>query len=61
MVGRTHRNWLARMAFASISSVRGYRTIMLPGEVRWECCKVVMARKDSRDSSWQTGKLVLVC
>jgi hypothetical protein len=38
LVIRAHRNWLARLAFASISVAQGHRIVVLPDTICWKCC-----------------------
>lgn len=42
MVVRAHRNWLARLAFASISVAKGNRTVVLPEIICWKCCTLAI-------------------
>lgn len=44
MVVRAHRNWLARLAFASVSVAQGYRTVVLPDSICWKCCTLSFNR-----------------
>jgi hypothetical protein len=58
LVIRAHGNWLARLAFTVLSVNRGVRTIVLPNDVCWACCKTSMegAQGDS-----MTDLLFLIC
>jgi hypothetical protein len=42
LVIRAHHNWLARLAFASISLAQGYRTVVLPDAICWKCCTLAV-------------------
>ena len=39
MIVRSHNNWLARFAFNALSLSQGYRVVVLPSEVCWNCCR----------------------
>jgi hypothetical protein len=58
LVIRAHENWLARLAFTVLSVNRGVRTIVLPNDVCWACCKTSM--EDAQGDS-KTDLLFLVC
>jgi hypothetical protein len=58
LVIRAHENWLARIAFTVLSVNRGVRTIVLPNDVCWACCKTSM--EDAQGDS-KTDLMFLVC
>jgi hypothetical protein len=57
LVVRAHQNWLARLAFTVMSVSRGRRTLVLPAEVCWHCCKSALEGSQREDAS----SSILIC
>jgi hypothetical protein len=57
LVVRAHQNWLARLAFTVMSVSRGRRTLVLPADVCWYCCKNSLENTQRRDAS----SSILIC
>jgi hypothetical protein len=57
LVVRAHQNWLARLAFTVMSISRGRRTLVLPAEVCWHCCKSALEGSQREDAS----SSILIC
>jgi len=57
LVIRAHGNWIARLAFTVLSVNRGVKTIVLPNDVCWGCCKASI-EDGPRDAK---SNLFLIC
>jgi hypothetical protein len=58
LVIRAHENWLARLAFTVLSVNRGVRTIVLPNDVCWTCCKTSI---ENVQGDTEADLLFLIC
>ncbi|KIN03218.1 hypothetical protein OIDMADRAFT_119365 [Oidiodendron maius Zn] len=58
LVIRAHENWLARLAFTVLSVNRRVRTIVLPNDVCWACCKTSI---EDAQRDLETDLLFLIC
>ena len=58
LVIRAHENWLARLAFTVLSVNRRVRTIVLPNDVCWACCKTSI---EDAQGDLETDLLFLIC
>jgi len=57
LIVRAHQNWLARLAFTVMSVSCGRRTLVLPAEVCWHCCKSALEGSQREDAS----SSILIC
>jgi len=57
LVVRAYQNWLARLAFTVMSVNKGQRTLILPEDICWLCCKEVLDRATHEGSR----SSVLIC